>query len=165
MFPVQLLATRSRGVTIDHPLWEAGRFWLARHPATRTQISDGDPERPATSALLSVLKQNDIPIANCLEELALSVQDLRRRLANEGTTFRQVRRAALIDRARPHLMAGSSADDLAAALGYSDARSFRRALKLATGLGIADLRRDVSTSAPDRTLVMQGLHREMMRLE
>ncbi len=43
-------------------------------------------------------------------------------------------------RARPHLLAGSGIDDLADVLGYSDGRSFRRALKAATGLGIAELR-------------------------
>ena len=165
VFPVELLVARSRAVSVDHPLWEAARFWLARHPATMPPICEGDSERPATSALLSVLKQDDLPIADCSEELALTVQDLRRYLADEGTNFRQIRRAALVERARPHLIEGSSADDLAAALGYSDARSFRRALKVATGLGIADLRRDVRTAAPDRTLVMQSLHREMMRLE
>ena len=165
VFPVQFLAARSRAVPVDHPLWDAGRFWLDRHPATRAPIRDDDAERPATSALLAVLKREDLSIAECSNELALGLPEMRRRLADEGTTFRQVRRAALIERARPHFVDGSSADDLAAALGYSDARSFRRALKLATGLGIADLRRDAHAAAPDRTLVMRTLRREMMRLE
>lgn len=164
-FPVELLAAQSRGVIVDCPVWEAGRFWLARHPATNNVISEHDAERPATSALMSVLKRDDIPIADCSAELALSVPDLRRSLADEGTTFRQIRRAALVERARPHLLSGGSMDDLAAALGYSDARSFRRALKLATGLSIGDLRRDVQAAAPERKLVMRSLRREMARLE
>ena len=164
-FPVELLAAQSRGVVVDCPVWEAGRFWLARHPATSGAISDDDAERPATSALMSVLKRDDTSIGGCSAELALSVPDLRRSLMDEGTTFRQVRRAALVERARPHLVSGAGVDDLAAALGYSDGRSFRRALKLATGLGIGDLRRDVRAAAPDRKLVMRSLRREMARLE
>lgn len=165
VFPVELLAAQSRGMIVDCPVWEAGRFWLARHPATSNAISEDDVDRPATGALLSVLKRDDLPIADCSAELALSVPDLRRSLADEGTSFRQIRRAALVERARPHLVGGGSVDDLAAALGYSDARSFRRALKLATGLGIGDLRRDAGIAAPDRGPIMRSLRREMARLE
>lgn len=165
VFPAALLTAQSRAVAVDHPLWEAGRFWLARHPATGNPITGDDSERPVSAALLGVLMREDISIADCSAELAFSLLDLRRDLASEGTSFRQIRRTALIERARPRLAEGGSIDDLAASLGYSDARSFRRALKLATGLGISELRRDAVVPAAERTELMARLRQEMLRLE
>jgi methylphosphotriester-DNA--protein-cysteine methyltransferase len=76
----------------------------------------------------------------CSTALGLTPAELRQGLWREGASFRRLRRAALVARARPHLLAGDGIDDRADALGYSDGRSFRRALKAATGLGIAELR-------------------------
>ncbi|WP_174278281.1 AraC family transcriptional regulator [Sphingomonas bacterium] len=164
-FPVELLTAQSRGLTVDYPLWEACRFWLARHPATRVPVNDDDAERPVSGALVTVLRRADLSIADCSVRLGTNLVDLRRDLASEGTSFRQVRQTALIERARPHLLAGCSVDDLAAALGYSDARSFRRALKLATGLSISDMRRDAQATVADRTPLMTRLRGEILRLD
>ena len=165
IFPAALLARRQRGTVVDKPLWDADRFWLARHPATRPPLGPGDSERLISAALLSLLTRQDAAVAACAAALGLSLSDLRHALSGEGSCFRQIRRDALVERSRPTLTAGGSADDLACALGYSDARSFRRALKLATGLGIAELRREAELPVVANDEVIARLREETLRLE
>lgn len=66
--------------------------------------------------------------------LGLSVATLRRRLALGGADFRSLRAAALNARAQNLLGGGRGADDVAEALGFADARSFRRAFKAWNGV-------------------------------
>ena len=165
VFPAALLTTRQRGTAVDKPLWDADRFWLARHPATRRPLACDDAERPVSAALLALLTRQDAAVATCATALGLSLADLRHGLSSEGGCFRQIRRDALVERSRPTLAAGGSADDLACALGYSDARSFRRALKLATGLGIAELRREAELPVAANGQVIALLREETLRLE
>ena len=72
--------------------------------------------------------------------MGLSPTEARRGLWREGTSFRALRSAALVKRARPLINEGATAEELAFSLGYSDGRSIRRALKTATGLSLADMR-------------------------
>ncbi len=73
--------------------------------------------------------------------LGMSTATLRRRLSDEGTSFRTVasdmRRAA----ARSLLATEHSLDDIAARLGFSDSRSFRRACQGWFGMAPAEYRR------------------------
>ncbi len=62
-------------------------------------------------------------------QLGMSVATLRRRLADEGTRFRDLRAAVLDAQAKAMLRAGDRVDEIAEALGFSDFRSFSRAFK------------------------------------
>lgn len=66
-------------------------------------------------------------------KLGLSVATLRRRLAQQRQSFRTLRAETLLRRARTMLADGHSVEAVAEALGFADARSFRRAFKEWTG--------------------------------
>jgi len=61
--------------------------------------------------------------------LGVSVATLRRRLCEENASFRDLRREALNASAKALLRERRSVDDVAAALGFSEFRSFARAFK------------------------------------
>ncbi len=76
--------------------------------------------------------------ANGLETVAarlgVSAPTLRRRLAAEGTSFREVREQLLRDQAVASLVrGGESVEELALRLGFSEASAFHRAFKRWTG--------------------------------
>ncbi|MET0274423.1 MAG: AraC family transcriptional regulator ligand-binding domain-containing protein [Phenylobacterium sp.] len=122
------------------PRLEAEFAWIARHGEVRSGLLDHDDTDSLSGEVYRSLLDRDRPFEDCSRVLGMTAAELRRGLWLEGASFRRLRRAALVARARPHLLAGRGVDDLADVLGYSDGRSFRRALKAATGLGIADLR-------------------------
>jgi AraC-like DNA-binding protein len=59
--------------------------------------------------------------------MGMSVATLRRRLAEEGSSFRAVADALRRDAAQILLMSGRPTQDIAEELGLSDSRCFRRA--------------------------------------
>jgi AraC-like DNA-binding protein len=122
------------------PRLEAEFAWIARHGEVRSGQLDHEDTDSLSGEVYRSLLDLDRPFEDCSRALGLGPAELRRGLWLEGASFRRLRQAALVARARPHLLAGSGIDDLAELLGYSDGRSFRRALKAATGLGIAELR-------------------------
>lgn len=71
------------------------------------------------------------------EELGMSVATIRRRLTEEGTSFRQVRQAVQQELAISLLEAGFSSYDVAEKLGFSDLRSFSHAFKSWNGVTLA----------------------------
>jgi AraC-like DNA-binding protein len=89
---------------------------------------------------LSAVCRETIPQRVMAQRLGTSPRTLRRHLANEGTTF-----AALLDRWRAEealaLVAKQDDASLAATLGFSDERAFRRAFRRWTGNTPARLRR------------------------
>lgn len=62
-------------------------------------------------------------------ELGMSAATLRRRLAAEGTSFREIRFQVLSSRAKELLHGNLSVAAIAQQLGFSDVRSFNRAFK------------------------------------
>lgn len=66
--------------------------------------------------------------------LGVSVATLRRRLAESGTTFRDLRHEVLGEKAVRMLDQGRAVSDVAEALGFADARSFSRAFKAWRGM-------------------------------
>jgi AraC-like DNA-binding protein len=67
-------------------------------------------------------------------QLGVSAPTLRRRLAAEGTSFREVREQLLRDQAVASLVrGGESVEELALRLGFSEASAFHRAFKRWTG--------------------------------
>ncbi|GLZ29615.1 transcriptional regulator [Lentzea sp. NBRC 105346] len=68
------------------------------------------------------------------QRLGVSAPTLRRRLAAEGTSFREVREQLLRDQAVASLVrGGESVEELALRLGFSEASAFHRAFKRWTG--------------------------------
>ena len=68
------------------------------------------------------------------DRLGMSGASLRRRLAQEGASFRGLHQEALMAEACSRLGRTADLDDLAESLGFSDRRAFRRAFKAWTGL-------------------------------
>jgi AraC-like DNA-binding protein len=74
-------------------------------------------------------------------DLSMSVSTLKRRLADEGTSFRELRRDLLRERATLLLLDRAySVSDVAADLGYSDVANFSHAFKRWTGRSPRDFR-------------------------
>jgi AraC-like DNA-binding protein len=69
----------------------------------------------------------------CARLLAMSPRSLERRLAREGSRFRDVVDALRCERAQALLRGGDGVEAAAAALGYSDTANFRRAFRRWTG--------------------------------
>ena len=68
------------------------------------------------------------------DELSISTSTLKRRLLEEGTTFREVRESCLRERAMLRLLDRSiSVSEIATELGYSDLTNFSHAFKRWTG--------------------------------
>lgn len=134
-FPKALLAAKRDNNGTDCAFWDCMRPWLEFIEADDRprQIRDAD-----TAALrLGVLARRT----------HVSVSTLRRRMAAEGG-LRRMRRDALVDTGIGLLQAGASVDEIAEQLGYSNAGSFRRFLKAATGKTPQEIRRDLPAPAP-----------------
>lgn len=86
---------------------------------------------------IRTLLDEESQLRNCqsiADELAISTSTLKRRLADEGTTFRKLLEASLQERATLLLLDRSlSATEVAAELGYSDLTNFSHAFKRWTG--------------------------------
>lgn len=94
--------------------------------------SRGGPSAPSVedrlrTHLWQVLPQ-DATAAACARALGMSERTLNRRLAEQDTTFRAVLDQVRYDLARTRL-GHQSSDEVADALGYSDATAFRRAFR------------------------------------
>ena len=115
-------------------MWHPLRYWIENDPLINPQASWAD----AT-----------LRIADLTDAAALSERSLRRRFANEGHSFRELRTKAIADAGiRQLLSTDDSVERIAASLGYSEARSFRRLLKSATGMTPAQIRIDRALSTP-----------------
>ncbi|GAD83013.1 putative AraC family transcriptional regulator [Nocardia asteroides NBRC 15531] len=76
-------------------------------------------------------------------ELSISTSTLKRRLSEEGTTFRELRESFLRDRAMLRLLDRSmSVSEIAADLGYSDLANFSHAFKRWTGRSPSEFRHE-----------------------
>lgn len=139
VFPTSCLDLEPVAKLGDTPVTDAVLFWLKRLDA-RTAGFVRHSKKPVTTAVYERLQHRDISYVECGIELRLPGDELRRALAAEGSGYRSLRHTALLERLRPHLVAGSSLDDVALALGFSDARSLRRSVRSASGLSVAELR-------------------------
>ncbi|HTD06477.1 helix-turn-helix transcriptional regulator [Undibacterium sp.] len=72
--------------------------------------------------------------------LGISPRSLYRLLVREGTSYFHITESVRMERAKRLLLAGVTTEDAAERLGYSDARSFRRAFKRWTLLTPSDFR-------------------------
>ena len=79
--------------------------------------------------------------------LGMSVPTLRRRLADQRTSFRQICDDLRRDAAEQLLLGDKSVEEIADALGMSDARCFRRACNGWFGRSPSELRRSMRGAA------------------
>lgn len=112
----------------------------------RYQTSVGEQVRRMVRA---GLRRGDVPNADQLAaRLAMSPQTLRRRLAEEGTSAREIAEEVRRDAAIAALVDGSeSVADLSERLGYSEQSTFTRAFRKWTGSTPAAYRRRGNTDA------------------
>ncbi|MBI1365194.1 MAG: helix-turn-helix domain-containing protein [Alphaproteobacteria bacterium] len=96
---------------------KAGRGFFGAASAVREQMRKG------------VVDQREVAFA-----LGVSVATLRRRLSEEGASFREIRKEVLNGAAQTLLRRNRPIADIAEALGFSDFRSFNRAFKEWNGL-------------------------------
>ena len=139
-FAVQNLDRGRRIMSGNAPLSDALILWLVQHPGSGTAAPGMLDPSSFTSRIYAELRRRDVDVGECARSAALTPIEMARALALEATTYRALRRAALIERSRPYLRAGVRLDELGELLGYADGRSCRRAIKLACGMTISELR-------------------------
>jgi AraC-like DNA-binding protein len=84
-------------------------------------------------ALLSARDRELPPVERVARELGTSVRTLKRKLAEEGTTYSGLVDEVQVGRAALLLRSGLTVDEIADRLGYSDAANFTRAFRRWTG--------------------------------
>jgi AraC-like DNA-binding protein len=155
--PRQLLM-RARVPAIGEFMWQPLRFWIENDP----RINPGATSTSASWASAA------LRVADLTEASAFSERSLRRRFANEGHSFRELRRNAIADAGVKQLLStDDTVEQIAAELGYSEARSFRRLLKAATGRTPAQIRTDRTLSVPKSAdvLLYKRLRELVRRME
>jgi AraC-like DNA-binding protein len=108
------------------------RRFLRNSPAEL--LSRRDYGADASSQVRRMLGGGVVGLENVAARLGMSAPTLRRKLAAEGTSFREVREQLLRDQAVASLVrGGESVEELARRLGFSEASAFHRAFKRWTG--------------------------------
>ena len=89
----------------------------------------------------------NLSVRDLAMQAGVSGSTIRRRLCSDNSSFREERQRILVESSVRMLMSGEdSVESIAARLGYSDARSFRRFLKSAAGKTPAEVRNDSASS-------------------
>jgi AraC-like DNA-binding protein len=98
--------------------------------------------RQRVAALLASLPERYPDIGQIASHLRLTERTLRRRLAEEGSSYRQILDEARLTRARELLgRTQLSTEQIAELLGYADASSLRQAFRRWTGVTVNEYRR------------------------
>ena len=143
VFPTSYLDLEPVAKLGDTPATDAVLYWLKQLDAHSLTGFDRGSLKPVSAAVYDRLLDRDLSYEECSLELQLPSDELRRALLAEGHGYRTLRHSALLERLQPHLASGASLDDVALALGFSDARSLRRGVRSASGLSITELRNAV----------------------
>lgn len=162
VFPTSVLDLEPVAKLGDTPVTDSVLHWLKQLDArARSGFAENDL-KPISAAVYDRLRERDLSYAECSNELSLPSEELRRALSAEGSGYRMLRHSALLERLRPHLASGACLDDVAPALGFSDARSLRRSVRSASGLSVAELRRTISAvDTRDDPLMIGRLKRQL----
>jgi AraC-like DNA-binding protein len=133
---------------------------MADEVAARRALSECERELStlhATSSLLASLRRQlgDGSSFPSLTELArlrgVSPRTLKRRLAEQGTSYRQLLDEARRDRALSLLESDATVEDIGRQLGYSDAANFNRAFRRWLGLAPSEWRGQHARQEPARS--------------
>lgn len=157
VFPTSCLDLEPVAKLGDTPVTDSVLHWLKLLDAHTLSGFDPNSLKPVSATVYERLRYGDISYAECGIELQLPGDELRRALAAEGSGYRSLRHSALLERLRPHLLSGVSLDDVAFALGFSDARSLRRGIYSASGLSVTELRNAVCSAESCDDPLMIGL--------
>jgi AraC-like DNA-binding protein len=157
VFPTSCLDLEPVAKLGDTPVTDSVLHWLKQLDARTLSGFDRHSLKPVSAAVYDRLSKADISYAECSLELKLDGDELRRALLVEGNGYRSLRHRALLERLRPYLMSRASLDDIALALGFSDARSLRRSVRSASGLSVTELRRAICAADPLDDPLMIGL--------
>jgi AraC-like DNA-binding protein len=108
------------------------RFLVTSAPAEAAHVSWSDK---VLSLIATYLGQQAVTLERLSADLAVAPRSLQRRLADEGTSLRQLLRRHRQELALQHLQAGAPRlGNLAEALGYADGTTFWRAHRNWTGV-------------------------------
>jgi AraC-like DNA-binding protein len=165
VFSSAYLSRPRKGRALEGTTADAMMFWVSRCGAADGERPWSDEATPVSARLYQALLREDAAFEDLSAEMSMGQREIRQSLMAEGTSFRGLRRAALLQRVRPHMLADASTDDIALALGYSDARSLRRAIKLAGGISLSDLRMAPPTDWVGNETVISNLRRQMCYME
>jgi len=125
-------------------MWHEATLKLAQ----RLRELEGKEESPYTQFVDALLRSSEPPLPGlsvAATRLHMSERTLNRRLQLEGTSFRQIKGAALGSWARQLLLeTGHSVEAIAAQLGYQDAANFRRAFRNSEGCSPQEFRHSVA---------------------
>lgn len=157
VFPTDCLDLEPVAKLGDTPVTDSVLHWLKLLDARTLSGFDQNCLKPVGAAVYDRLLEADISYEECSFELGLDGNELRRALLAEGTGYRSLRHRALLERLRPHLVSRAGLDDVAFALGFSDARSLRRSVLSASGLSMTELRGAVCAADPLDDPLMIGL--------
>lgn len=125
------------------PGGDAQRILDARLQCEQELASVGVLGRQSLLRKLVALQCEQHPVQDMAAVLGMSPRTLHRLLAREGTSYANITENIRITRAKRLLQSKRSLDDIAAELGYSDSRSFRRAFRRWTHLSPADYRQQL----------------------
>lgn len=134
-FPRALLAARPHRPEDADPVWGPFDSWLAYM------------EQAPVEAPLGI-NNRDLHVGRYAASLGVAPSTYRSMMSQSGEGFRQFREQALLSAALEMLKGSDSTEAIAAELGYSDARSFRRFIKRATGSTPSELRNGFGVSVP-----------------
>lgn len=130
-FPKALLASPPSRINFEDFLWRP------MHDALRLMEEPSEDSRRDTT-------NENFRINKMAADLMIAPSTFRRKLAQEGCSFRQLRERTLLDATLELLRVRScSLEAIAAEVGYSDARSLRRFVKRATGRTPDNLRNEL----------------------
>ena len=162
VFPTSCLDLEPVAKLGDTPVTDAVLNWLKQLDARTLTGFDRHSLKPISAAVYDRLRDCDLSYAECGVELRLPGDELRRALLAEGSGYRSLRHSALLERLRPHLTSGANLDDVAFALGFSDARSLRRSVRSASGLSVTELRKAICVAdTRDDPLMIGRLKHEL----
>lgn len=106
---------------------------FSRVITTLEEIDAGQNESRLTPRVLSLVEDGEWQQDRVAEHLTVSVATLRRRLHEDGYSFRDLVQNARFKRAKTLLLDGRTIQHVAEATGYSDIRAFNRAFKRLSG--------------------------------
>ncbi len=129
--------------------WHDATF--AEYTKLVDELAQGPDDPSSEDGLIRAVRgcvlEGPVPQAQVARRLGMSVATLRRRLADHGASFRGIVSAARRDAAAVLLFGDKSVDDIAAELGLSDSRCFRRACHGWFGGAPSEVRRSVRERA------------------
>jgi AraC-like DNA-binding protein len=125
-------------------MWAQATLMLAN----RLRELEGEQKRPYTQYVNALMRSSEPPLpdlSTVADRIHMSERTLNRRLKDEDTSFREIRKRVLGGWARRHLEeTNQSVEAIAAALGYRDTANFRRAFRNAESCSPSEYRQRVT---------------------